>query len=125
MGILFGVGRIQTHIVQQGTHLIFPLGHGSFIGYIQRRPNGIHDRFSGIQRGEGILEDHLHLPADLPHLLELIVLDLGAVEDDLAGCRLVQLQDRPAEGGFTAAGFTHQTHGLMLMYGQTDIVHGL
>ena len=48
-----------------------------------------------------------------------------AVEDDLAGGRLVELQDRAAGRGLAAAGLADETEGLALLDLEGDAVDGL
>jgi hypothetical protein len=48
--------------------------------FVQRRPDG-HPR---VERGIGVLEDHLHPPPQLPQLLALVLADVDAVDQDIS-----------------------------------------
>src|SRR5262249_28117134 len=73
------------------------------------------DRADGqprVQARVGILKDDLHVA---PHPAEVAGLRGGEVptlEPDRARRRLVQLQDRPANGGLARAGLAHQPERL-------------
>ena len=71
----------------------------------QRLRDDLADRHAaGWRTCVRILEDDLHLAADLAHLPTAEAGDVAAVEDDLALGGLRQLQDRAAERGLPAAG---------------------
>jgi hypothetical protein len=64
------------------------------------------------QRGDRILENQLHAPAHLaqriaPHRREIVT-----VEQHPPGSRPAQLQHRPPQRRFSAAGLADQTQGL-------------
>ena len=83
------------------------------------------DGQTGIQRGERVLKDHLHIKADLLHLGPGIGEDVFPVIEHLsAGC-LQQAQDGPAEGGFAAAGLSHHAQGLSRVDPEADVVDGM
>ncbi len=69
----------------------------------QRLADELADPLARVQRRVGVLEDHLHLPPQRPHLAPGEAGDLLAVEADRAGGRLDQLQDGPAERRLAAA----------------------
>ncbi len=75
---------------------------------LQRPGQDLADRHARIERGIGVLEDHLHAPAQRPDLRLGRVGDVGAVEQHPSGGRLVQPRDQPRQGGFAAAGFADQ-----------------
>ena len=81
---------------------------------------------TGLQRGEGVLEDDLHLGAHVAHFLGTEVIDLLTVEQHLAaGLFAGQTKDGTAGGGLAAAGLAHQTHGGTALEVKGDAVHGL
>jgi hypothetical protein len=77
----------------------------------------------GIQRGEWILEDHLHAPTERAELGLTEVRDVLAVEEDPASGRLVEPEDGAADRRFPAAGFAHQSERLAATDGQRDVIH--
>src|SRR5678816_3945501 len=82
------------------------------------------DRHARIERGVWVLEDDLHLA---PQRLELggrRVREVLAGEADLAGGRLLETQDEPANGGLSAAGFADQSQGLAGENVEADVLDG-
>ncbi len=67
-----------------------------------------------VQRGIGVLEDDLQLAAPGPHLLAREAVDALAVDADLAGGRVDQLEDRLAGGRLAAAALADEPQGLAL-----------
>ena len=81
---------------------------------------------TGLQRGEGILEDDLHLRAHIPHFLVREGIHVLTVKQHLtAGLFAGQTQDGAAGGGLATAGLAHQTHGSATLEVKGDAVHGL
>ena len=78
----------------------------------QRLANDPADTVAGVERGEGVLEDHLHPPAQRPQLPLAKVGDVAAVEDNPPSRRLVEADDRPADGGLAAAGLADEAQSL-------------
>jgi hypothetical protein len=72
-----------------------------------------HDRshpHAWIERGVGVLENDLHLAAQVAHLAPPQRGKIAAVEDDAAAGRFDQAQDQPSERGLARARFPHQAH---------------
>ena len=89
----------------------------------QRPADDLIHRLPGIQRGHGVLKDHLQLP---PHGKKLLIRHRSkvfAVVDHLSRRGLIQLQDRAAHRRLAAAGFSHQTEGPAPLDGEGNIVH--
>jgi len=61
------------------------------------------DRMPGVERGVRVLEDHLDLAPQRPHLARPQVRDVVTVDHDLAAGRLVQPGQQAAGGGLAAA----------------------
>ena len=80
---------------------------------------------TGIERGEGVLEDHLHLAVYVGLFLFPRVKDALAVIEDLALGGGQQAENNPAEGGLAAAGFTDHAERLLGGYCQVHVVHGV
>ena len=60
VGVAVGVLPHQAHVVQQFIDPLAPLLLGGEFGVkIQRLPDDVHDRHTGVQGGIGILKDHL------------------------------------------------------------------
>ena len=126
MGIAILVEGLQAAVVHDLIDIVvkFFLGHQTVLA------DGLTDDLAhghtGLQRGEGVLEDDLHLGAHVAHLLGVEVIDLLAVEQHLAvGLFAGQTEDGAAGGGLAAAGLAHQTHGGAALEVEGDAVHGL
>jgi len=83
------------------------------------------DPLAGVQARVGILEDHLHLPAQGPQLPCAEVLDSLPLEGDLAGRRLEQPHDRAAERRLAAARLAHEAERLPRLHREADVVDGV
>ena len=93
--------------------------------HAQRLADDPPDAVARVERGERVLEDHLHPPPQRSHPLGAEVADVLAVEDDPAGRGLVQAQQRPAERGLAAARLAHQPERLAAPDIERDAVHRL
>jgi len=104
--------RVETHDPQQ---LLDPgvLGlaaHDLEVG--ERLGDDVADRHPGIERGEGILEDHLEVLALLAQALTAQPGELDAVEDHPPRGWRGELGEHPGECRLSASGFTDQPHRL-------------
>ena len=80
----------------------------------------------GVQAGHGILENHLHLGAQLLVLLVCqIAGNVHPVEQDLPGGGLIQTDHAAADGAFAAAALPHQTVGFAGINHKIHPVHRL
>ena len=85
--------------------------------------DGLADGHAGVEGGEGVLEDDLHLPAQALHLLGVHGQHVLALEEDLAAGGLVEAQDGAPHGGLAAAGLAHYAQGVAGVNGEADVVH--
>ena len=76
---------------------------------VQGLTDDVLDRHTGVQGRVGVLEDHLHLFAETS---DVLARDLFALEPERSSGRLVQVQERPSDGGFAAAGLTDEAQRL-------------
>ena len=90
----------------------------------ERRAHDRPHRVPGIERGVGILEDHLDLAPQRAHPALPQVRDVVAVDHDLAAGRLVQPGQQAPGSGLPAPRFADQAEGLAPGHGQVDPVHG-
>ena len=91
---------------------------------VQRLAHDAADRHAGIERGIGILEDHLHAP---PHLTQIRTRGFGqfhTLEPHTARGGTVQLQDGAPGGRLAAARFADQAQGFPLDQVEIQAVHG-
>jgi len=84
-----------------------------------------HDALARVERGKRVLEDHGHLGAQAAHPTLAVLGDVLAVEDDLAGGRLDELEDRPAGRGLAAARLADDAERLALLDLEADAVDGM
>ena len=115
---------VQTHHPQQ---LLDPrvLGlavHDLEVG--ERLGDDVADRHPGIERGEGILEDHLEMLALLAQALAAQPGELDAVEDHPARGGRGELGEHAGERRFAASGLTDQPHRLPGPDLEADAVNG-
>ncbi|VTR68114.1 hypothetical protein DESC_690051 [Desulfosarcina cetonica] len=78
-----------------------------------------------IKGGVGILEDDLHLFAQLAQGTLIQGMDIASAKVHRAAAFLFQAQKQPPQGGLAAARFPHQGKDLLFGDGDADIVHGV
>ena len=126
MGIAILVEGLQAAVVHDLIYVIieFLLAHQTVLTH--RLTDDLAHGHTGLQRGEGILEDDLHLRAHIPHFLVGEGVHVLAVEQHLtAGLFTGQTQDGTAGGGLAAAGLADQTQSLALADGKAYIIDSL
>ena len=115
VGIGVDIPLGQAHRVHQLLHpvqYLRPVGADMVLD--QRLGDKLIDRHAGIQGGVRVLEDHLHLLADLLELALGALYDILAVKMYLAGGGREQAHDHAAQRRLAAAGFSHNAQGLAL-----------
>ena len=80
------------------------------------------DPFPRIEAGVRILEDQLHLAPERAELAGAVPVDRLALEDDLAGRRLQQADDRPPERRLPAAGLADEAERLARLHREAHAV---
>src|SRR5581483_4484729 len=83
------------------------------------------DGLAGIERGERVLEDHLHVPAPFAEGPALEVGDVLALELDGALRNVVQTHDHASEGGLAAPRLAHEPDGLARVDVEIHAVDGV
>src|SRR6266702_4647612 len=81
------------------------------------------DRVTRIQRGKGILKNHLYALACQPQFLATHACQVFVSKQYLPGGRLIQPHDGTANGCFTGTTFSDQPHSLPTFDAETDAVH--
>ena len=82
--------------------------------HAQRGADDRAHRVTRVQRGVRILEDHLDLAPDRHHLPPRETRDVGALEVDRTGRRVVEPGDQATGGGLATPGLPHQAERLAL-----------
>ena len=126
MGICAGEALRQTHSLHQLRHLLIDLRAGFICtGHEEGLCDQLLHGHAGIQAGVGVLEDHLHILADLLELLALALGDILSVKNNPSGGGLVQAKHRAAKSRLATSGLTHHAQRLTLLDLQGDAVHGV
>src|SRR5262249_18712186 len=124
--IAVGELRIEAAYRQEIAHLVTA---AAAIGLDAVHLDGLGDDLAHlparVQRAVGVLEDHLHAPAQRDQVAPLHAVDVLAVEQDLAGGRLLQPQDAAAGRGLAAAALAHQAQRLAAADREVDAVDRL
>jgi hypothetical protein len=104
-------------------------GLGLALGQLElldRHREQVVDGVEGVEDGEGVLEDGLHLAAEGELLLADEVADILALVEDLALGWLDEAEQQHGQGGLAAAALARHRHdrGLGLIDGEGDVAEG-
>ncbi|MCY1421506.1 hypothetical protein D9M71_371640 [compost metagenome] len=116
--------RIQTYLHQCCNDRLFLLFATADAMDIQAFADDLAHRHARAETAEGVLEDHLHLPAQRPYGALRQAIEGFAFEVDGAPT-LDQSKDGQAEGGLAGAAFADDAQGLSLGQAEIDTVHCL
>ena len=122
-GFVFGQ---QTHVLERLVYLGDPLLLIPIeMEVVEALGHAVLDSGPLVQRGGGVLEDHLDI-AD--HVAVLLPADLAgdalALELDFACAAGIDPKDGAAERGLAGAGLAHQSEGLALVDVEVGVLHG-
>jgi hypothetical protein len=92
---------------------------------LHRLAHDPRDAVARVERGEGVLEDHLHPASQLADASLAALGDVLAVKEDPAGGRLVEAQDRAADGRLPAPGLADEAERLAALDLQRDVINRL
>jgi hypothetical protein len=122
LGLAVGEARREVHALQRPRHERRAVLRARSVvhaaGLVQRLAHG-HPR---VQRRVGILEDHLHAPAQLAQLVALGGEHVGAAEADLAGVGLDEPDQAAGERRLAAARAAGQAEDLALAQREGHVV---
>ncbi len=114
----------QLHLVHQQLDAFGQLAAAAHDAEIdQRLGQDVAHLHARVQRGERVLEHHLHAPPQRPQLPGRQVVDALAVQIDFAVGDRIEPQDRLADGGLAAAGLAHQRQGFAAVDRERHAVH--
>ena len=92
---------------------------------IQALRDDVHYFFARVQTGHGILEDHLHISAQVSGGLRAHLSgNILTVKNDLTSGGIVQPDHCPSNGGFARAGLAYESIRLARKNVKGHIVHG-
>ena len=116
----------QAHAVHQVTDALFQisriLGEAKIADRLGQDVPHPHTR---IERGIRVLKHHLHAPTERAKRAGWHVVNPRAIQSHLATRDVKQAQNGLADGGFAAAGFTHQRQGFPFGDGKGNAIHGI
>ena len=99
---------LQADAVEQVLHAALQLRAAGQPVQLERVADDLAHPLARIERGERVLEDHLHLPAHRAQVATRPADQFLAGEPHRPGRRGRQLQDRPAQRRLAASGFAYQ-----------------
>ena len=124
VGVAVDVGLAQSHHLQetdQPRPAFLPVAYAMDVeGFLDDVPH----RHARVQRGIGVLEDHLEPPADGLQVILRHVRQVVAFEEDFSRRGSVQLQHGQSQGGLPAAALAHQAEGFAAIDGKGNAVQG-
>ncbi len=124
--IAVDVLRVEADDVQELLHLAAPVALRGHLGVdVERLPDDVAHRHTGVQRGVGVLEHHLDVPADRLQRAPGQLGDVLALVEDLAGGRLLQHHQQLGDRGLAASGLAHYAERLALEEVEGDAVDRL
>src|SRR6266545_2770379 len=92
---------------------------------LHRFGDGVKYGHPRIERGVGVLENHLEIAPRPPQCVALELRQIPAAQNDSAFGGRDQLKNRPPQGGLAATGFADQPEDLSLRQRERNAVHGL
>src|SRR5579862_8620744 len=79
---------------------------------------------AGVEGGEGVLKDDLHVAAEAAHFAARGGEQVAAVQADAAGGGFDEAEDEASEGAFAGAGFADQAESFSGVNVERDVVDG-
>ncbi len=125
--VRIGVHRLgpEAGAFEQRGDALAALGRRADVVHDQRLAHDLARRHARVQRGVGILVDHLHAPPVGQHGLGSEAGDVLAAHLDGAVGRLEQLQERAADRRLAAAALAHQAQRLAAADRERHAVDGI
>ena len=123
VGILFDEPRCEPDLLHQFAHAPRQLAGGNLLVRLNRLGQRVVNGHARIQRGVGILEDHLEVRPRLTQFRALQLLQMLSRQHHRALGRRDELHDGATERGLAAAGFAHEAENLALVQRQGNAVH--
>jgi hypothetical protein len=119
--------RQEAYFLNHGLDLAYPVRFIlKQVEIVKAFGNAVLDGRALVQRGGGVLEDHLDLADDFAVLLAgELAGDALALVEDLTGSAGIDTDDGTADGGLAGAGLADQGEGLALVDIEADVVNSL
>src|SRR5258706_4862338 len=124
VGVAQGEGRIEAHALEEvGDHFLALAAAGNAMD-LDGLTDDVADGHARVEAADGVLEDDLHVAAELAELFAFVAEEiLPAIGDGAAGAR-DEAEDGAANGGFAAAGFTDKAERFAGRDVKGGTVHG-
>ena len=124
MGMAVGVVPLETYHIHQTQHLLAEIRNVLIsVVCFQRLRNDVKHAHPGVQRGIGVLKNHLDIGPDHVQLFPGHFGDLMSFKVDLTAGFFQQPDNGVAGGGFSAAGLAHDTQRLTRTDRKADIIY--
>jgi hypothetical protein len=123
VGIALEDLALQSDRLQQLPDAFLPLRLRADAVDVKRLADDVPDGETRIERGVGVLEDHLDLAAQSEELGLAAAHEVLAPVQDAPRRRLLEPDDRPAEGRLAAAALPDQTEGSARPEREGDPLH--
>src|SRR5262245_57759485 len=124
MGIAIETISVESYELEQFGHAVDFLSPCKSLIESHRTADDFGDLHARIERGEGILEDHLNITPDLAHLVRRQSENIFSLKMDTACRGCDQARDQAGSGGFSTAAFAHQSDFLALPESDVETVDG-
>src|SRR5262249_18952132 len=116
--------RIEAHALEDASHVSVALAARHEPVHHRSLAHAVGDAHARVERGVGVLEDHLYREA-LGALAGRVQLAVGtAAPVALARAGIQDARDHAAQRRLAATRFAHQPHHLALAHGEAHVVHG-
>ena len=113
----------QAALLHQIQHVFLDLVARNDSVHLDRLGKDVSNRGSGRQRGIGILENDLHIGAEMAHLRIVILGDVLSVEDDLSAAGGMELEHRSSHRGLSATGLSNDAKRFSCLEGEGYVVN--
>src|SRR5258708_23843012 len=117
--------RAQPHLLEEPLGAFARVVPAQMFRRARTKGNNVGDRGAWVERRIAVLEHHLHLQAHLAARQPLRCAAGLAIEDDITGIGLDQVQQKPRGCRFAATGFTDHTQCRSLGEAERHAVDGL
>ena len=118
MGIPLCVVGPQANQLQKLLHSFLLLGRRTQAMDFHRFANDSAHRHLRVQRRIRVLENHLHLLAELTHVLFIQAANIDALIKNLAPCRFLKTKHSTSNRTLATARFSHKAEGFAALDGQ-------
>src|SRR5579875_2722825 len=122
MGITVNILRAQANDAQQFYRALANLLIGTGSVNVHWLGHQRANRVAGIERGIGVLEDHLDAATHLAQLFALKLRQVLTIEEGLARCRLVEPNQCAAYRRLAGAALAYQTERLATFNAKANII---